>query len=362
MKMRYIAGNINTVTSKLDSIVACILKMCKSHFKNLCNKNKEYSGRHYYFDVQTSVEVKEMFDSAHGQAVSISINDFSTLYTLFDHDYLISNISWLLSKLSKNSGKQHIRIGYEKAWWVMPNSAGIVYTVSEVVEMVEYLVSQTHIKAFGSIFRQVKGIIMGGKSSGWLSDCSLMVDEYRYVDTKVKAGLVEEADKLKFFRRYRDDCTSLNIDNFLNIASEIYPSSLSLTQENDQLDKASVLDMDVTIQDSNIVTKVFCKTDLFPFHVISLPFLDSNLDNSLCYRVFYGQLIRFQRLCTDRSDFECRTNFLAKILLDRGYNLGILRKQFCRAIDKYVGEFQKWTLPLDFSAWFFEIVSSTNQW
>ena len=29
--------------------------------------------------------------------------------------------------------------------------------------------------------RQAKGIIMGSKSSGWLSDCSLMVDEYKYV-------------------------------------------------------------------------------------------------------------------------------------------------------------------------------------
>ena len=34
-KMRYIAGNINTVTAKLDKIVASVLKMCKLHFKNL---------------------------------------------------------------------------------------------------------------------------------------------------------------------------------------------------------------------------------------------------------------------------------------------------------------------------------------
>ena len=43
----------------------------------------------------------------------------------------------------------------------------------------------------------------------------------------------EEAHRLKYFRRYRDDCTSLNIDNFLTIAQEIYPPSLTLTQEND---------------------------------------------------------------------------------------------------------------------------------
>ena len=147
----------------------------------------------------------------------------------------------------------------------------------------------------------------------------------------------------------------------MDIARDIYPPSLSLTQENDQLDKASVLDMDVSIQDSNIVTRVFCKTDLFPFHVISLPFLDSNLDSCLCYRVFYGQLVRFERLCTLRIDFENRTNFLARILMDRGYKRNILKRQFCKAVEKYVMEFQKWALPFSFPAWFDSIVSLTNQ-
>ena len=61
--MRYIAGNVSTVTSKLDGIVASVLKMCKEHFRNLCNKNMEFSGVRYYFDVQTSIEVKNMFST-----------------------------------------------------------------------------------------------------------------------------------------------------------------------------------------------------------------------------------------------------------------------------------------------------------
>ena len=127
---------------------------------------------------------------------------------------------------------------------------------------------------------------MGGKSSGWLSDCSLMVDEFKYVDNKIKSGLRDEAERLKFFRRYRDDCTSINLSNFLTISQDIYPPSLALTQENDQSDQANVLDMQVRIEGGNIITKVFCKTDIFPFHVISLPFLESNLNSRICYKVF----------------------------------------------------------------------------
>ena len=168
-KMRFIAGNVSTVTAKLDRIVALVLKMCKEHFRNLCTKCTGFSGIRYFFDVQTSVEVKAMFDSAAGSAGSISINDFSTLYTLFEHDHLLSNMTWLLGKLSKNSGMQYVRIGHDKAWWVRNDSEGQVYTVGELIDMIDYIVRNTYVKAFGSIFRQNKGIIMGGKSSGWLS-------------------------------------------------------------------------------------------------------------------------------------------------------------------------------------------------
>ena len=358
-KMRYIAGNVKTVTSQLDGVVAKILKMCKSHFINLCRKNEEFSGKKYNFDVQTSMEVKDMFDRA-VRVESISINDFSTLYTLFDHEHLLGNISWLLHKLSRNSNMRHIRIDYDNACWVLGSSGGIVYSLEESLEMIDYLVRNSYIKAFGNIFRQGKGIIMGGKSSGWLSDCSLMVDEFKYVDSKIKNHLVSEADKLKFFRRYRDDCTSLNINNFLEIASEIYPPSLTLTQENDQPNKVNVLDMVAEIQEGKIISKVYCKTDYFPFNVISLPFLQSNLDNRVCYNVFYGQVIRFQRLSSLRSDFEDRVKFLATILINRDYKSSLLKKQFCRSVERYSQEFQKWDFPSDLGIWFNSIISGIN--
>ena len=354
-KMRYIAGNINTVTSKLDKTVALILKMCKGHFKNLCNKAFNFSGVRYFFDVQTSMEVKEMFEGAQGSADSISINDFSTLYTLFDHNHLLSNMNWLLSKLSRNSGMSFVKIGHEAAYWVIDNSEEPVYSVAEVIDMIEYLIRNTYIKAFGNIFCQDRGIIMGGKSSGWLSDCSLMVDEYKYIDNKVKLGQTAEANNLKFFRRYRDDCTSINVNDFINISRDIYPPSLELTQENTNPNSANVLDMEVKLDDGNITTKVYCKTEAFPFNVISLPFLETNIDKKICYKVFYGQVIRYQRLCTHLSAFEERTKTLLDILIRRRYKFNKLRQEFCRAIECYISDFQTWSIPLDFNNWFHRI-------
>ena len=119
-----------------------------------------------------------------------------------------------------------------------------------------------------------------------------------------------------------------------------------------------VLDMEVKIIDRNITTKVFCKADIFPFHVISLPFLASNLDTKICYKVFYGQIVRFQRLCSFIIDFEERTKFLLDILLNRGYKSFLLKREFCKAVEKYIGEFQKWVLPSNFQNWFDQISNS----
>ena len=192
---------------------------------------------------------------------------------------------------------------------------------------------------------------MGGKISGWLSDCSLMVDEFKFIDKNIKDGNLDLVRKFRGLSRYRDDCTAINIAQFKNIAQEIYPPSLELSQENTDLTRANVLDMDACIENFEFITKVYCKTDDFPFNVISLPFLESNIGTSTCYGVFYSQVLRYQRICSRQRDFEDRTKKLAQDLLGRGYQLNRLCRQFCRVVEKYRTEFDKWGYPEDIKSW-----------
>ena len=113
--------------------------------------------------------------------------------------------------------------------------------------------------------------------------------------------------------------------------------------------------MEVKLENSYITTKVYCKTDAFPFKVISLPFLETNIDRKICYKVFYGQIIRYQRLCTHLLAFEERTKTLIDILTKRNYRIDKLQQEFCRAIERYISDFQAWSIPLDFRNWFLKI-------
>ena len=266
-------------------------------------------------------------------------------------------MTWLLDRLSKNSGCHSIGISHEGSFWTK-GSSGIAYTITEIIEMIAFLIGNSYVKAFGGLFRQTKGIIMGGKSSGWLSDCSLMVAEFRFIDKKVKEGDIEQARSFKGLNRYRDDCTALNIDNFQEIAMDIYPDSLELSQENDDLSKASVLDMDVSVVDGYFRTKVYNKTDSFPFEVVSMPFLNSNIDRQVCYKVFYSQVLRYERLCSFQLDFESRVRSLGVFLLKRGYRLAVLGREFMKVVRSYRTEFERWSVPTDSKRWVKHIISN----
>ena len=356
VKFRFIAGNVKVVTSNLDQIVSKILKLCKGHFVNLCKKYEGLSNIRYCFDIEKSADLQAGLNRFQGDARSISINDFSTLYTLFEHDHLVRNMTWLLDRLSKNSGCQHIAVGHELAYWTRSNTKAGTYSVTEILEMIALLIGESYIKAFGRVFRQTKGIIMGGKSSGWLSDCSLMVDEFKFIDSKVKQGELDIARSFKGLNRYRDDCTALNIDNFRDLARGIYPPSLDLSQENDDLSQATVLDMRVTISNGHFRTKVYNKTDSFPFEVVSMPFLESNMAEKICYKVFYSQVLRYQRLSSYQVDFEDRVRLLADILLRRRYERNRLAREFRQVIGNYRLEFERWSIPADSQLWFNSIL------
>ena len=118
-KMRYIAGNTATILTTLDKTVAKILKMLKSHFERYCLKVEEFTGIKHFIDIDTSDKAKKMFDSLEGKAETITINDFSTLYTLFDHEHLLQNMKYLFTKLSKNSGCSYITVYHTYAKWTI---------------------------------------------------------------------------------------------------------------------------------------------------------------------------------------------------------------------------------------------------
>ena len=110
-----------------------------------------------------------------------------------------------------------------------------------------------------------------------MADLYLSWLEYKFLNKLIKRKDFGLVDKLKYNCWYSDDIATSNVDNFKNIASDIYPQEIPLEQSrnNDLYD--TFLDLDITIVDSRFCFKIFPKTDLFHFEVIFFPFLESNI-------------------------------------------------------------------------------------
>ena len=128
--------------------------------------------------------------------------------------------------------------------------------------------------------------------------------------------------------RYLDDL--LNIDNpyFKQMVGQIYPTELQLNKANSSDTEAPFLDLNLSITNDIVSSKIYDKRDDFNFEKVSFPFLDGDIPRSPSYGVYISQLIRFARVCSNVDDFNNRNLFSTAKLLKHCYRYHKIRKVF----------------------------------
>ena len=109
--------------------------------------------------------------------------------------------------------------------------------------------------------------------------------------------------------RYLDDL--LNIDNpyFEQMVGQIYPTELQLNKANSFDTEAPFLDLNLSITNGIVSSKICDKRDDFNFKIVNFPFLDGDVPRSPSYGVYISQLIFFARVCCNVDDFNSRNLF-----------------------------------------------------
>jgi hypothetical protein len=207
-------------------------------------------------------------------------------------------------------------------------------------EAISFLVRNTYIE-FGVFFlKQICGIPMGSIPAPDLANLCLAVDEFRYVKSLICLKNFPLLLRLNNVGRYLDDVGTCNFQDFDSFSPNIYSVSLTLNQSNvdSSVESVAYLDLSVSVVNQNFIVKVYCKTDDYEFEVITLPFLESNIASEMCYYVYFGQILRFLRICTRLSDFKERCIFLTRVLQRRGYLFDLLAKKFLQVLFRYKKE------------------------
>ena len=103
-----------------------------------------------------------------------------------------------------------------------------------------------------------------------------------------------QADIIEAFSstsRYLDDL--LNIDNIYveQMVTRIYPVELQLNKTNYSDTEAPFLDLNLSISNGTVSTKIYDKRD--DSDIVNFPFLDGDVPRRTSYGVYISQLIRF---------------------------------------------------------------------
>ena len=88
-----------------------------------------------------------------------------------------------------------------------------------------------------------------------------------------------------------------------NKGSDIYPTELQL---NNAILKLRFLNLNLSITNGIVSSKIYDKRDCFNFEIVNFPFLDGDVPHSPSYGVYISQLIRFARVCSNVDDFNKR--------------------------------------------------------
>ena len=146
--------------------------------------------------------------------------------------------------------------------------------------------------------------------------------------------------------RYLDDL--LNIDNihFEHMVHKIYPTELQLNKANASDTEAAFLDLNLSIHNDIVSTKIYDKRDDFNFDIVNFPFLDGDVPQRPFYGVYISQLIRFARASSHVTDFNNRNKFLTAKLLKQGYRYHKLREGFSKFYRRHFELIEKYHVSL----------------
>ena len=96
-----------------------------------------------------------------------------------------------------------------------------------------------------------------------------------------------------------------------------------------------LLDLDLSITNGIIFSKIYDKRNDFHIEIVNFPFLDRDVPRSPSYGVYISQLIRFARVCSNVDDLNSRNLFLTAKLLKQGYRYHKIRKAFSKFYNRH---------------------------
>ena len=346
-KARFIAASSSCTTKHISVLLTSCLSKIKEHVQFYCETTYNNSGINLFWSIKNSNEVLTKIKMKDSQISSISTYDFSTLYTSLPHDLIKTQLTKLIQKTFAREKCLFLACNDRRAFFTDGQFKGYkMWTCSEVCESLNFLLDNIFVRYGKDIYRQVIGIPMGTNCAPLIADLFLYCYERDFMLSLRPDTQADIIQAFNYTSRYLDDI--FNIDNpfFENMFKSIYPKELLLNKTNSSGSSCSFLDLDISITNGIVSTKIYDKRDDFDFKIVNFPYLDGDVPKATSYGVYISQLIRFARACSSLNDFNLRNLTITEKLLKQGYRFNKLRKTFCKFYHRNIALVSKYNCNL----------------
>ena len=235
----------------------------------------------------------------------MSTYDFSTLYTILPHNLIKDKLIDLIERNFQREGSSYLSCNDRNAFFTLENPKKYhAWSCQNVYDALTFLFDNIFIRFGTKLYRKVVGIPIGTNCAPLVADLFLFCSERDFMMYLSDDKQANAIDAFNTTSRYLDDILNINNVYFVNMVSQIYPSELQLNKANTSDTEAAFLDLNLSISNDIVSTKIYDKLDGFDFEIVKFSFLDGDVPRSTSYGVYISKLIRFARASSYNTDFN----------------------------------------------------------
>ena len=324
----------------IKPLIKTISKVFKLIFKQIENfhaKSKFYSNYNLFWVIQNSRQVIDKLNkiNCRNKAKSIKTYDFSTLYTNIPHDDLIDKLEEVINIAFDGGKSKYIRVNDNRAYWSnYKSNKHTCFNINSLKKCVNHLITENFFSVGNITLIQNIGLPMGLDVSPCFANLYLHRLEYAFMMNNIK-NKVRATYCYNGCMQYIDDLCCLNDDgNFQKTYKEIYPEVLELKCENEG-NQATFLDLEVNVYNGQYTYSLFDKREKFPFYIIRMPHLHSNIPKYVFYGTIYAEILRLAKANLLINDFVNRSTSLFKRMTQQGGNIHTILRQLTKAMEHH---------------------------
>ena len=340
---RYIIASKRCSTKSTASAVSKAFRLIAYQMKNFHDKSKFYTNYHKYWIVQNISPIIEKLEEINRKknAKIISAFDFSTLYTNIPHQLLITSLNEIIDFVFKGGNNRFIIISVKQAFWGSRKRYKQYFTNKSLKATIKNLILNCYFTVGNVVMKQIIGIPMGIDPAPFWANLFLYRYESIYISELIKSDKIK-AKKYHGTSRFIDDLCALNDgEEFKNSYKEIYPAELQLKVEHFG-DHATFLDLDIKIENKTFVYKLYDKRDEFPFSIVRMPNMKSNIPSEIFYNTIKSEILRIARCTLKVNEFILRGKDIYQRMIKQGGEEQKVKTSILKFMNKHIDTFNKY--------------------